>query len=73
MPLSKCDKLKTGQLLMQRYKLVYDRTRGTQYASKGDVCKEKSMVLARKMVAHATQCRVCSPSDDNFYGLDDWE
>lgn len=70
--LSKCAKLKQGQLKMQRYKYCHTISLGTRYTEQGEKCLEKSRELALKMKAHARECRVCSVNDVNFYGLDHW-
>lgn len=69
--LSKCPKLKQGQLLMQRYKFINSYAHG-KYKAQGDRAKEKSVELAKRMKAHARECPLCSPQDENFYGLDHW-
>lgn len=68
--LSSCAKLKTGQLKMQRYKIVFNKGNGTKYQRQADNAKQKSRELAPKMKAHADRCPLCSQADDNFYGLD---
>lgn len=70
--LSKCPKLKAGQLLMQRYKYVVTVSQG-KYKPQGDRCKAKSVELAKRMKEHARQCPICNVTDDNFYGLDHWD
>lgn len=72
--LSTCTKLRQGQLLMHRYHHVYTMSRSTLYEPLGDECKRKSVILAKRMKAHAKECRVCKVNDElnnpNFYGLD---
>ena len=67
--LSKCPKLKQGQLLMQRYKLCHDKGAGTAYDAQATECKRKSIELAKRMRNHADKCHNCSQTDQDFYGL----
>ena len=68
-----CQKLRQGQLLMQRYQFVYQTGNGTPYQDLADRCKERSVELARRMVEHATNCTICINEsvleEENFYGV----
>lgn len=68
-----CQKLKSGQLLMQRYQYVWKTYQHTRYATQAQTCKDKSMELARRMVEHAKQCPQCQQeralASDIFYGV----
>ena len=73
--LSKCKKLKAGQLLMHRHLVVYERGNGTfegRYQHIADESKRRSIILAKRMRDHADQCPRCSQGDENFYGLEWW-
>ena len=67
--LSICPKLKQGQLLMQRYRLCFNKGNSTAYQAQADECKRKSVVLAKRMRDHADKCPNCSQRDPDFYGL----
>ena len=68
-----CKKLREGQLLMQRYKFVFAKGNNTIYQSQADRCKERSIILAERMVAHAQVCNRCCEeqvlADPVFYGV----
>lgn len=66
--LSRCPKMKQGQLLMQRYRLCFERGNGTKYQPQADTCKQKSLVLAQRMKDHWHNCRVCR-SEDFWFGV----
>ena len=66
--LSKCVKMRQGQLLMQRYKFCYERGNMGPYQTQADVCKNKSLILAGRMKEHYTKCRVCQ-TEEFWYGV----
>jgi hypothetical protein len=67
--LSKCPKLKQGQLLMQRYHFVASRG-GDKYAEQAERCARKIPRLEKRMIAHAEECPRCGVDDENFFGMD---
>lgn len=73
MSLSKCNVLKAYQLRMQRLKWIHVFKTGTFYDYQAKIAKEDSLVLAKKMKAHAKKCPKCNVTDENFYGLDELE
>jgi hypothetical protein len=70
---TQCQKLMQGQLLMQRYWYVHTTYQHGSYSKQAETCKEKSMELARRMVAHAKECATCQQEraleSDIFYGI----
>lgn len=68
-----CPKLRQGQRLMQRYQYVFQKGNGTAYQEIADRCKERSVILAKRMVEHATNCAICTREsvieEELFYGV----
>ncbi len=68
-----CRKLRQGQLLMQRYKYVFQTGNMTRYQAQADRCKERSGILAVRMIEHAQECNLCCKEgvleDPVFYGV----
>jgi hypothetical protein len=58
---------------MQRYQFVWQAGDGTAYQDLADRCKERSVILAKRMVEHATNCAVCIREsvieEELFYGV----
>ena len=69
-----CDKLREGQRLMQRYKFLFHHYRlHDLYSHQSTSAKDKSLVLAKRMVEHATNCAKCTEDnvleEETFYGV----
>jgi hypothetical protein len=68
-----CKKLRQGQLLMQRYKYAYRKGNMTRYQGLADRCKERSGILAKRMIEHAQGCNLCCKErvleEGTFYGV----
>lgn len=70
---TQCQKLRQGELLMQRYQYVWKTYRHSRYVTQAETCKTKSVELARRMVVHAQACATCQQEraleSDIFYGV----
>ena len=69
-----CKKLRQGQLLMYKYKFLYDYYKGDDlYRQTADNCKRDSVILAARMVKHAEDCATCIAenvlNEVFFYGV----
>lgn len=68
-----CAKLKQGQLLMQRYWATVKELTGGKWDHIAVSGREKSIILAKRMVEHAKKCPVCNKdralADEDFYGV----
>ena len=69
-----CAKLRQGQMLMYKYKYLYDLYRGNErYTWIADNCKRDSIILAKRMVEHAKGCGICAREivleEAFFYGV----
>ena len=68
-----CKKLRQGQFLMQRYKYVWDTHNHSEYLQQAIKCKDKSVILAKRMVDHVEGCVTCQSErvleEVHFYGV----
>ena len=69
-----CKKFQQGRLLMQRYQFIANYYElHDLYAEHSKTGKEKSVVLARRMVDHAKTCAICIAegrlNEEHFYGV----
>ena len=67
-----CKKLRQGQLLMQRYKYCWDN-HTPMYVEPAQACRDKSVILAKRMVDHVEDCVTCQTErvleEVHFYGV----